>query len=582
MVGTGTTGNNAKSFSGIFNGGGHTLTFNYHSNEQYTAPFRYIENAEISNLRIDELTDDITVTTMVGVDGHRFRGHFDGNGHTLTLNYGSEQTPFNEDYCAPFRYIEGADIHNLTVDGTIYTNMQFAAGIAGNALNDNTITDCRSSVTLNSSYEGDATHGGFVANCQNNADDKTTVTFTRCVFNGKLLGTGTDNCGGFVGWTEDNDWAGVKFIDCIFAPSEVSVQSDGSATFSRGRLNNSDHITVENSYYTQRLGAMQGEMAYTSQPANATFVTMTIAGITIYVKKALVTNVAASDITPTEATISWTGTEACSNYRVRYREKQNPDIYSTSFEEGLPEGWTTFDNDDDEFGWTHEDGTKKGMAHSGNGSMYSASYINNYGAIEPDNWLVSPQLTLDGTMKVWLKGQDGDDYREHFAIYLSTTGGSKSDFLDGSGNLQNGVVTLVSETETTNKYQEYTADLSAYSGTGYIAIRHFNCNDQFYLVLDDFSLYDESAGGAWTVVSGGFPAGTSLTGLTPGTTYEYQVEYQFGGNTFYTPTATLSTLTADVAPTNLSVTSITANTATISWTGYGDRYNLRYGKGGQD
>lgn len=76
------------------------------------------------------------------------------------------------------------------------------------------------------------------------------------------------------------------------------------------------------------------------------------------------------------------------------------------------------------------------------------------GAIEPDNWLVSLQLTLDGTMKVWLKGQDGDDYREHFAIYLSTTGGSKSDFLDGSGNLQNEVVTLVSETETTNKYQE--------------------------------------------------------------------------------------------------------------------------------
>lgn len=272
MVGTGTTGNNAKSFSGIFNGGGHTLTFNYHSNEQYTAPFRYIENAEISNLRID---------------------------------------------------------------GNITTGRLFAAGFVANAKGNNTITNCRSSVTINSDVYGDGSHGGFVsinqsgiftmegcvfdgsllgsttnncggfvANCQNNADDKTTVTFTRCVFNGKLLGTGTDNCGGFVGWTEGNDWAGVKFIDCIFAPSEVSVQSDGSATFSRGRLNNSDHITVENSYYTQRLGAMQGEMAYTSQPANATFVTMTIAGITIYVKKALVTNVAASDITPTEATIS--------------------------------------------------------------------------------------------------------------------------------------------------------------------------------------------------------------------------------------------------------------------------------------
>ena len=390
----------------------------------------------------------ITITTMVGTEGRRFKGHFDGNGKTLTVSYGSAQSPFSEDYCAPFRYIEGADIHNLTVDGTIYTNMQFAAGIAGNALNDNAITDCRSNVTIQSSKVGDGTHGGFVANCQNNTDGETTVTFTRCVFNGKLLGTNTDNCGGFVGWTEGNDWAGVKFVDCIFAPNELSVQSDGSATFSRGRYNNSDHITVENSYYTQHLGAMQGEMAYTSQPANATFVTMTIAGFTIYVKKALVTNVAATDITPTEATISWTGTDACSNYQVRYRVRQNPDTYSTSFDNGLPEGWTTFDND--EFGWTHEDGTKKGMAHSGYGSMYSASYINNYGALEPDNWLVSPQLTLGGTMKVWLKGQDGDEFREHFAIYLSTAGGSKSDFIDdASGNLKSGVVTLVPETETT-------------------------------------------------------------------------------------------------------------------------------------
>ena len=37
----------------------------------------------------------------------------------------------------------------------------------------------------------------------------------------------------------------------------------------------------------------------------------------------------------------------------------------------------------------------------------------------------------------------------------------------------------------------------------------------------------------------------------------------------------------DVAPTNLTATCTTANTATISWTGYGDSYNLRYVKVGQ-
>ena len=529
-----------------------------------------------------KLDADITVTTMAGTDSHKFKGHFDGNDKTLTLSYGTADDPFNENYCAPFRYIEGADIHDLTISGTIYTKNMFAAGIAGYALNDNTITNCLSSVIINSSVSGDGTHGGFVANCQNNVDHRTTVTITNCAFNGQLLGTSTNNWGGFIGWEESNDWAGVKFTNCLFAPSEVDVDSDGSATFSRGHYNNlSDYITIEKSYYTQSLGTMQGEMAYTTKPANVTSEAITIAGITVYVKNTLVTDIAATGITPSTAIISWTASNACSDYQVRYREKQNADIYSTDFEGGMPDDWTTFDNDDDEHNWTYDDGTKKGMAHSGNGCMYSASYINNYGALEPDNWLVSPELRLSGTMKVWLKGQDEDAYREHFAIYLSNAGNSKSDFVDENGNLLSEVITLVPETETTNHYQEYTADLSAYTGQkGYIAIRHFNCYDEFYLVVDDFSICDDDTGGEWTTVSGASPTGTTLTDLNPNTTYEYQVGYDYGGNTYYTSTATLTTLNDDVAPTDLSATAISINTATISWTGYGDSYNLRYSQGG--
>lgn len=195
---------------------------------------------------------------------------------------------------------------------------------------------------------------------------------------------------------------------------------------------------------------------------------------------------------------------------------------------------------------------------------------------------ISPQLDLSGTMKVWLKGQDGDDYREHFAIYLTTSEtGSKDDFLDKDGNLKSTIVTLVPETETTNGYQEYIADLSAYSGEkGYIAIRHFNCYNQFYLVLDDFLIYDDKLSGTWNTESDASPAGTKLDHLTSSTTYEYQVEYKYSNNTYYTPTMILTTLAEDVAPTDLSATAITANTATIGWKGFGESYNLRYSKGG--
>lgn len=52
MVGTGTTGNNAKSFSGTFDGGGYTLTFNYNGSGDDIAPFRFLKNALISNLHV--------------------------------------------------------------------------------------------------------------------------------------------------------------------------------------------------------------------------------------------------------------------------------------------------------------------------------------------------------------------------------------------------------------------------------------------------------------------------------------------------------------------------------------------------
>ena len=41
-----------KTFSGTFDGGGNTLTFNYTATEEEVAPFRYITGATIKNLRV--------------------------------------------------------------------------------------------------------------------------------------------------------------------------------------------------------------------------------------------------------------------------------------------------------------------------------------------------------------------------------------------------------------------------------------------------------------------------------------------------------------------------------------------------
>ncbi len=101
-----------------------------------------------------KLTADITVTTM---RTKTFSGTFDGGGNTLTFNYTA-----TGDNAAPFAYITVATIKNLRVAGTINTGYKFAAGIVAIS-NGGSIENCQSSVTIDSSTSGDGTHGGLVA-----------------------------------------------------------------------------------------------------------------------------------------------------------------------------------------------------------------------------------------------------------------------------------------------------------------------------------------------------------------------------------------------------------------------------------
>ena len=276
-----------------------------------------------------------------------------------------------------------------------------------------------------------------------------------------------------------------------------------------------------------------------------------------------------SGISNNTATISWTGSEA-GNFNVRYRAIDT--VYFESFEDGLPSGWTTIDNDGDGYNWLVSTEVGSFASHSGSVCMTSASYDNNAGALTPDNWLITPLLDLQGTMKVWLRGQDEsveyDANKEHFAIYLSTTGTTVEDF----------TVTLVPEAITTKVYTEYTADLTGYVGQqGYIAIRHFNITDQFYLDVDDFGIYDVDE---WqTPDDSPVSASTiTLTDLDAETVYEVEVQADCGngdGTSVWVGT-TFTTLDNCALPYELNVTDLTANSATLNWTGSQDSYNVRY------
>ncbi|WP_294748386.1 hypothetical protein [uncultured Prevotella sp.] len=169
-----------------------------------------------------KLTSDISVSTMAGAsDANSFQGTFDGDGHTLTLN----MSDFTEQYLAPFRYVGNATIKNLKTAGTRSTSGQYAGGLIANIVNGSTVSieGCVSSVTISStsytnsgfvsrlgdnsqltirgcafvgSLEGSESrnNAGFVGYCQSGS----TATIEDCLFAPDHISTGLANCQTFV------------------------------------------------------------------------------------------------------------------------------------------------------------------------------------------------------------------------------------------------------------------------------------------------------------------------------------------------------------------------------------------------
>lgn len=194
-----------------------------------------------------KLTADIHVTSMVGKndDTNAFKGIFDGNGHTMTLNL---TTDGSSNFFAPFRYVGGSTFKRLHIAGKITSNSYYVASLVGHhrwgTLN---IYNCWSSVdimcTKKSSYSFNA---GFVGYSY---DSK--ININNCRFDGSLQGADADGCSGFVGQRMSNS-SSMNISNCLFAPTQLTVATNNSNTFAY----NSDVIT--NSYYTKPLGKEQG------------------------------------------------------------------------------------------------------------------------------------------------------------------------------------------------------------------------------------------------------------------------------------------------------------------------------------
>lgn len=182
------------------------------------------------------------------------------------------------------------------------------------------------------------------------------------------------------------------------------------------------------------------------------------------------------------------------------------------FEDATKEGWTSIDSDGDGFGW-FESNTLLGAGYGNQNSkycMFSQSYTNDNGGmiLYPDNYLVSPMKILvedDTEFSFYACAQDMMYPYEHFGVAVSTTGNtSGSDFTTiaewtmtaKTGHATND--TRKGNKRTPGSWYRYSVDLNDYAGEEiWIAIRHFNCSDQYFLAVDDIEITNINLPVSW-------------------------------------------------------------------------------------
>ena len=220
------------------------------------------------------------------------------------------------------------------------------------------------------------------------------------------------------------------------------------------------------------------------------------------------------------------------------------------FEDGW-QGWTTFQGSTTSpHSWMHNTAyptdnndfsTGYGYNNS-DGFMLSESYISGTSsgagtAVTPDNYLVSPQVRLGGSISFYAGARNTSYCAEKFSVMVSTTGNTNP------ASFTTVATWTLSLSSAGYNSTPYTVDLSAYSGMGYVAIRHFDCYDQWFLCVDNVTIEEgEVNDGSATAT---FYAGESCTVVaTPNTDYAF-AEWTENGTTASSSASYTFTVTGD-------------------------------------
>lgn len=189
--------------------------------------------------QIVKLAANISVSTMVGaVSGTEqqkaFQGTFDGGGHTITVSISNT----SDQGTAPFRFIKNANIKNVKTTGTVTGGMH-CAGLVGFAQGTNTIQNCHVDVAVTGSGSNHSHLGGVLGHGLSSTTTITDCLFSGSISNagtatGIIYGwadNGTHtivNCLAAGTYTSCNDIDMMKGSDTQTATNCYKNVSDGS------------------------------------------------------------------------------------------------------------------------------------------------------------------------------------------------------------------------------------------------------------------------------------------------------------------------------------------------------------------
>lgn len=156
-------------------------------------------------------------------------------------------------------------------------------------------------------------------------------------------------------------------------------------------------------------------------------------------------------------------------------------LMTEGFEQGsIPSTWTTVDADGDGYGWT----ITVDHACEGTFSATSETWNRVGGALTPDNWLVSPALSVpdSGYVANWSSAAVDARYPgDKYSVYIASSNSVEAFLAAGPQYTE-----VVASADCGGR----SLNLDAYAGqTIYIAFRHYDCADVLAMKIDGIRVF---------------------------------------------------------------------------------------------